>query len=391
MIGCSKLLCGTATVSELIKFVGNRQQLPSHMLQFSTDYRPVVVWNTTNRCNLACRHCYIDAQDREYAGELSTAEGKRFIDDLARLSVPVLMFSGGEPLVRSDVLGLGKYAHERGLRPVLSTNGTLITPQAARAIKQAGFAYVGVSLDGDAATHDLFRGQPGAFGAALTGIRNCVSAGIKTGVRFTVNKLNWHTLPQILKLVEQEQISRFCMYHLVYAGRAKALAELDTTPDQKRQTIALLVDTALDFAQRGVATEILTTDNHADGIYILQYCERYFPERVPEVKELLRRHGGCSAGGKMANVDPQGNVHACQFWGHQHLGNIREQPFSAIWRQSNQLIRQLRDKANIVTGRCGQCRYKDLCGGCRIRAEAVAGSIWAADPACYLADGEVLK
>ncbi len=387
MIGCTKLLCGTATVSDIVKYGGSSRNLPPHMLQFSSDATPIVVWNMTNRCNLRCRHCYIEAEDRAYGGELTTAEAKAFIDDLAGMKVPVLLFSGGEPLLRDDLYELGAYAAQQGIRPVISSNGTLITPEAARRIKEAGFQYVGVSLDGDEAVHDYFRGRAGCFAETLQGIRNSIAAGNKTGIRFTVNKLNRHTLPAILELVEREGIPRFCMYHLVYAGRGKNMADLDTTADEKRQTIELLIDKTLDFHRRGVEVEILTTDNHADGMYILQYIERTQPDRVEEVRKLLSMHGGCSAGGKMANVDPRGDVHACQFWGHVTLGNVRQKPFSSIWRDKNAaFLRQLRDKTVQLKGKCGECRYRDLCGGCRIRAEAAGGDLWGEDPACYLAD-----
>ncbi len=387
MIGCTKLLCGTATVSDIVKYGRSSHNLPPQMLQFSSDDTPIVVWNSTNRCNLSCQHCYINAEDRAYANEFSTTEAKSFIDDLAKIKVPVLLFSGGEPLVRPDLFELGAYALERGIRPVISTNGTLITPKIAKRIYDTGFQYVGVSLDGNEEVHDRFRGKKGAFAEALAGIRNSLAAGNKTGIRFTINKLNFHTLPEILDIVEQEKIPRFCMYHLVYAGRGREMAELDTTVEQKRQTIELLIEKTLDFHRRGVEVEILTTDNHADGIYIMQYFERNQPERVQEVKQLLEMHGGCSAGQKMANVDPQGNVHACQFWGHKSLGNVREKPFGEIWQKSqDDFLIKLRSKDKYVEGRCGECRYKSLCGGCRIRAEAVSDNLWGEDPACYLTE-----
>jgi len=387
VIGCTKLLCGTATVSDLVKYGRNSRTLPPNMLQFSSDATPIVVWNITNRCNLTCQHCYIEAEDRVYNGELTTQEAKAFIDNLARMHVPVLLFSGGEPLMRPDVFELGAYACAKGIRPVLSTNGTLITPGMAQQIKATGFQYVGVSLDGTEKVHDRFRGQKGSFQAAMEGIRNSMVAGNKTGIRFTVNKQNQHDLPAILDIVEQEKIPRFCMYHLVYAGRGKNMAELDTSPEEKRQIIELLIDKTLDFNKRGVEVEILTTDNHADGIYILQYFERKQPERVPEIEALLTMHGGCSAGEKMANVDPLGNVHACQFWGHKTLGNVREQLFSDIWQKTqDEFLLKMRGKEKHVEGRCGECKYKKLCSGCRIRAEAVTGNLWGEDPACYLTD-----
>lgn len=387
MIGCTKLLCGTATVSDIVKYGRDSRRLPPHMLQFSSDNKPIVVWNMTGRCNLLCRHCYINAEDRVFEGELSTEEAKRFIDDLAEMKVPVLLFSGGEPLVRPDLFELAEYAKEKGLRPVLSTNGTLITPDIAKRIYETGFQYVGVSLDGSEEVHDHFRGRKGAFAEALAGIRNSMAAGNKTGIRFTVNKLNYHTLPEILNIVEQEKIPRFCMYHLVYSGRGKEISELDTTHEQKVDTINLLIEKTLDFNRRGVEVEILTTDNHADGIYILQYFEKHQPERVEEIRQLLDMHGGCSAGQKMANVDYRGDVHACQFWSHVSLGNVREKPFSRIWNNpEDAFLQQLRSKSQQLTGKCGECRYRSLCSGCRIRAEVTGKDLWGEDPACYLSE-----
>ncbi|MDU4961552.1 MAG: radical SAM protein [Sporomusaceae bacterium] len=386
MIGFTKLLCGKATVSDIVKYGGHSHRLPPHMLQFSSDATPIVVWNMTNRCNLSCRHCYINAEDRDYAGELSTAEARAFIDDLAAMRVPVLLFSGGEPLVRDDLFELGIYAAAKGLRPVISTNGTLITPAIAAKIKAAGFQYVGVSVDGDAAVHDQFRGRQGAFQETLAGIRSSIAAGNKTGIRFTLNRLNSHTLPAVLDLVEREQIPRFCMYHLVYAGRGREMAALDLDHEQKRRAIDYLMQRTQELYRRGVEVEILTTDNHADGAAILQYIEKQQPERTAEIKRLLSMHGGCSAGAKMANVGPTGDVHACQFWGHRPLGNVRQTPLSRIWREADEFLQALRCKSRHISGRCGECRYKDFCGGCRIRAEAYHGDVWGEDPACYLQD-----
>jgi len=186
-------------------------------------------------------------------------------------------------------------------------------------------------------------------------------------------------------------VPRFCMYHLVYAGRGREMMNDDLEPERTREVVAHLLDRTKDWHERGVETEVLTTDNHADGILVLQRVAGEAPERVDEVRELLARHGGCSAGTKMANVDARGDVHPCQFWSHVTLGNVRERPLSEIWAdESNEFLAKLRNKAGHLTGsRCKCCQYKDLCGGCRIRAEVVHGDVWADDPACFLTDQEI--
>ncbi len=386
MIGCTKLLCGQATVSEVIKYSTQPGETPPQLLQFSAINRPLVVWNMTNRCNLRCLHCYINAEDRKYQDELTTAEAEVFIRDLAEMKVPVLLFSGGEPLLRQDIFDLGTLAKESGLRPVISTNGTLIDEQMAERIDLAGFKYVGISIDGSPETHDHFRNHQGAFDMALRGIRACIDRGLKTGIRFTVNKYNQKDLPFIFDMIEKEGIPRFCMYHLVYAGRGAEIADMDISHSEKIATLDYVSQKTMELAAKGVETEILTTDNHADGIYLLQQIKEREPERASEVIQLLEMHGGCSAGTKFANVDPRGNVHPCQFWQDYTVGNIREKPFSQIWTSDDELMVKLREKHLHVTGKCGECHHKHLCGGCRIRARAVYGDLWAEDPACYLSD-----
>ena len=390
MIGCTKLLCGTATVSDALKMRKTGAEVPAHMLQFSGTNRPLVVWNTTNRCNLRCKHCYISAEDRGYGNELTTSEAEDFITDLAEMRVPVLLFSGGEPLLRPDIFHLSRFGTDKGLRIVLSTNGTLITPEIARSIKESGMQYVGVSLDGLQETHDEFRRLTGALEKALQGIRNSMELGLKTGIRFTINKFNKEDLSGVLDLLEREGIPRFCMYHLVYSGRGKDMMAMDISREEKLETIKFLVDKTIELHEKGVETELLTVDNHADGVYIYNYLMEKNPDRADEVMQLLKMHGGCSAGTKFSNVDPQGNVHPCQFWQHVNLGNVRERKFSEIWNdEHNEFLIGMRQKDKMLKGRCGQCSFKTVCGGCRIRAEVVHGDLWAEDPACYLSDSEI--
>ena len=383
MIGCTKLLCGKATVSDLIK--NGRGEIEPHLLQFSTNSKPIVIWNVTNRCNLSCKHCYIEAKDEEHKGELTTQEAKRFIDDLGKMKIPVLLFSGGEPLLRGDIYQLAAGADKKGIRPVLSTNGTLISRQVAKELRMSGFKYVGVSLDGLEQIHDDFRNRVGAFQLALKGLENAMQAGLKVGVRFTISEKNKDDLPQVLDLVAERGIPRFCMYHLVYSGRGKDLISLDTSKKDKEKTIKFIMDRTLKFSEEKRELEILTVDNPVDGIIIFRHIKQRHPEKADEVYELLRRAGGCSAGEKVANVDPQGDVHPCQFWRNLSLGNVKEKNFSEIWLDKENLyLRKLRDKASYLKGRCKECEWVDICGGCRVRAEAIHGDPWGEDPACYI-------
>ncbi len=391
MIGLTKLLCGRATVSEALSYDrhgrADREGRPD-LIQFA-QVGPVVVWNVTARCNLRCAHCY--AAEATGGDELTTDEGRSLIDDLAGLGVPVLLLSGGEPLMREDVFELIAYARERGLRPSLSTNGTLVDTETAGRLAEVGAAYVGVSLDGLEETHDRFRGEPGAFKRALAGLRAARDAGLKTGIRFTVTRDNVNDLPGLLRLTEEERIPRFCMYHLVYAGRGKGLRDRDLSAPERRELVEGLISRALDWCERGVEVEILTTDNHADGVLVLHYVEEHQPERAEEVRQLLRMAGGCSAGRKFVQIDPRGDVHPCQFWPEATLGNVRERSFSEIWRdESCEMTARLRQMPEPLTGqRCGRCIYREYCGGCRVRALAL-GDVWGDDPSCPLTEEEIL-
>jgi len=345
----------------------------------------------TNRCNLRCVHCYAAATETAEPRELTTSQGKKFIDDLADAGCPVVLFSGGEPYLREDIFELGSYAAERGLRPVVSTNGTLITPEVAVKTRDAGFMYAGISLDGLAQRHNRFRGSSDAFRKALDGLHNCMDAGLKTGIRFTVTKHNLADLDGVLDLIERENVPRFCLYHLVYSGRGREMMDDDLTREQRRAMVERLIEKALDWSERDVKVELLTTDNHADGVTVERYVKQRDPERVGEVHELLVRHGGCSAGRKFACVDAYGEVHPCQFWRHVSLGNVRERAFSEIWNDGdNELLGKLKNIGDNLTGeRCGRCKHKAICGGCRIRAEAASGDIWGDDPQCYLDDEDI--
>jgi MoaA/NifB/PqqE/SkfB family radical SAM enzyme len=296
MIGISKLYCGTVEPSDALRYGRHSSTLPSHLLQFSKDKRPVVVWNVTRKCNLKCVHCYAQATEEALADELSTDEGKALIDDLAQFGAPVMLFSGGEPLVRKDLPELAAYAVDKGMRAVISTNGTLITPSVARTLKSIGLSYVGISLDGMQGINDKFRGVPGAYDKALDGIRNCQDAGIKVGLRFTINKFNVGEIPAIFDLLENMNIPRVCFYHLVYAGRGSKMVEEDLTLEETRKAVDLIIDRTKALHDKGIAKEVLTVDNHADGPYLYLRLLKENPERAAEVLELLKMNEGNNSG-----------------------------------------------------------------------------------------------
>jgi 12,18-didecarboxysiroheme deacetylase len=391
MIGISKLYCGTVEASDVLRYERHSARLPSHLLQFSADKKPVVVWNVGQRCNLNCLHCYSQSQNREYSGELSTEEGRALIEDLAEFGAPVILFSGGEPLIRKDLLSLAQLATDKGMRAVISTNGTLLTKKIARELKRIGLSYVGVSLDGMRRTHDRFRGVKGAFDAALNGIRNCRDSGVKVGLRFTINRWNASDVLEIFELLEKEGIPRVCFYHLVYAGRGSQLMKEDLDHRETRKVVDRIMEQTRDLHERNKVVEVLTVDNHADGPYLYLRMLREGSSRAPEVLELLHMNEGNSSGVGIGCVSWDGSVHADQFWRHYSFGNVRQRPFSEIWMdRSEPLMAKLKEKKKHVKGRCASCRWLQVCAGnFRVRAEAVTGDLWAPDPACYLTDEEI--
>ena len=393
MIGISKLYCGAVEPSDVIRYGGDSGKLPSHLLQFSRDKKPVVVWNTTRRCNLRCVHCYSSSQNVKYSDELTTEQGKGLIDDLASFGAPVLLLSGGEPLLREDLPELLKHAVGRGMRAVISTNGTMITREKARIFGKIGLSYVGVSLDGMQKIHDRFRGVEGAFEKAMQGIRNCIDEGIKVGIRFTITGKNQGEVPEIFDLIEREGIPRVCFYHLVYSGRGSKLVDEDLSHAETRRMLDLIMDRTRDLFDKGMKPEVLTVDNHADGPYLYLRLMKEDPDRAGEVMRLLKMNEGNNSGRGIGCVSWDGEVHADQFWRNHSFGNVLTRPFSEIWQdESNELMARLKEKKAHVTGRCARCRWLDVCGGnFRARAESVTGDIWAPDPACYLTDEEIKK
>ena len=398
MIDISVLYGGLETPSTPHRYGRKITQIdpPAHqrmaVAKSAGERRPIVVWNLTRTCNLKCVHCYTDSAACKYEGELTTAQAKGVLEDLAGYEVPAVLFSGGEPLVRADLFELAGYARSLGLHVVASTNGTLITQAVAERFQELGFAYVGISLDSAIpAVHDEFRGAAGAFDRTMTGFRNCVAAGQKVGLRLTLTRHTAQNLDLLFDFIEREGIDRACFYHLCPSGRGKDLQAL--TPAQSRAAVDTIITRTGDFIARGRRIEVLTVDNACDGPYLHLRMLRDKHPRAGQVLDMIKWNGGArySSGVGIANIDFNGDVHADQFSMFRSFGNVKERKFSEIWRDtSDPIMAGLKDRLPKLEGRCGTCRFKEVCGGSlRARAEILTGNPWAADPLCYLTDEEI--
>ncbi|MEA3243241.1 MAG: heme d1 biosynthesis radical SAM protein NirJ [Pseudomonadota bacterium] len=352
---------------------------------------PVVIWNLIRRCNLTCKHCYSISADIDFPGELDTRQVFGVMDDLRSFSVPVLILSGGEPLLRPDIYDISQRAKDMGFYVGLSTNGTMIDEKNIDRIAAVGYDYVGISIDGIRETHDRFRQKQGAFDASMHAIRLCRDAGIKIGMRFTPTQDNAQELPQLLDLMGEEQVDKLYVSHLNYGGRGNRNRRSDVVHQTSRWVMDLLFDACWADIQAGRKREFVTGNNDADGVYLLQWVQRHVPEQYDYMRKRLAQWGGNSSGVNIANIDNLGNVHPDTFWWNYNLGNVKERPFSDIWVDtSDPLMAGMKSSPRPLKGRCRVCHYQDVCGGnTRVRAFQLTGDPWWEDPACYLDDDEL--
>ena len=234
----------------------------------------------------------------------------------------------------------------------------------------SGFDYVGVSLDGIQETHDKFRRMDGAFDKSMHGIRLCKARGIKVGIRFTLTQDNAHDLPGLLQLMEDEELDKFYLSHLNYAGRGNKNRKDDVFHQTTRQAMDLLFDTCWRYQQEGRHKEFVTGNNDADGVICCSGCGKISPIWKTTIRAKLAQWGGNSSGVNVANIDNLGNVHPDTMWWNYNLGNVRERPFSEIWMDtSDPIMAGLKAHPRKVGGRCGECQHFDICGGnTRVRA-----------------------
>ena len=354
---------------------------------------PVVIWNLIRRCNLTCKHCYTTSADIDFPGELTTPEIYRVMDDLKAFKVPVLILSGGEPLLHPDIFNISRRAKDMGFYVALSSNGTKISVANIDQIAAIDYQYIGVSLDGIKDTHDQFRRVKGSFDQALQGIHLCLEKGIKVGIRFTLTQDNAGDFPALLQLMDDNNIDKFYLSHLNYGGRGNRNRKDDAHHEMTRDAMDLLFETCYEWLKAGNDSEFVTGNNDADAVYFLHWVIKHFPDKAEHIKAKLEQWGGNASGVNVANIDNLGNVHPDTFWWHYDLGNVKKRPFSEIWMDtSDPLMAGLKQTPRPLEGRCASCHYQSICNGnTRVRAAQTTSNYWAEDPGCYLTDVEIAE
>ena len=352
---------------------------------------PVVIWNLIRRCNLTCKHCYTSSADIDFPGELTTSEIYRVMDDLKAFKVPVLILSGGEPLLHPDIFNISRRAKDMGFYVALSSNGTKISANNIDEIAAIDYQYIGVSLDGIKDTHDRFRRVKGSFDEALNGIHLCLEKGIKVGIRFTLTQDNAGDLPAVLRLMNDNDIDKFYLSHLNYGGRGNKNRKDDAFFEMTRDAMDLMFEICHEWLKAGKNREFVTGNNDADAVYFLHWVTKHFPDKAGHIKAKLEQWGGNASGVNVANIDNRGNVHPDTFWWHYDLGNVKKRPFSEIWMDtSDPLMAGLKQTPRPLEGRCASCHYQNICNGnTRVRAAQTTSNYWAEDPGCYLTDLEI--
>lgn len=379
MINISKLYSDKSGVSDALRYPEKR------------DVKPIVVYNCTPKCNLRCVHCYSSSDVSACGNVLTTAQAKGMIDSIAAFGCPVLLFSGGEPLLRDDLFELMAYARDNSIRTVLSTNGTLITDDAAARLSELGLSYAGISIDGPEQIHDTFRAFDGAFQATLRGIENCHNHGIRTGLRFTMTRGNIEEIPAIFNIALEAGIRRICFYHLIRTGRAEALDDSLPAPEQVRDAVNTIMDWTDQLVKADQLDEVLTVGNHADGPFLLMRMERENHPNTAQARELLGRAAGNRIGQNISSINWDGQLYPDQFWRNYSLGNITGRSFGDIWQnESDPVMKILRSKTEHKDPKCARCKWFDLCkGNFRSLTGKADLADWRNEPPCYLREDEI--
>ncbi len=344
----------------------------------------LVVWNFTHACNLRCKHCYENAGDF-LKDELTTEEAKKVVDEFREAGVVAIAFSGGEPLLRKDFFEVARYAHDQGFYVSVASNGTLITPSAARKIRDSGIEYAEISLDGFEKEHDGFRGVKGSWKRTCRGIKNCVKVGLDTCVATTATRHNLKNLPKLVDFVEKDlKANRTIVFNFVPTRRGKEIIENDLDPHEREELQRFLYSKLMN---KSCMLNVLSTApqyarvalEFAEGPAVMTHFTNKAAMNIGgKTKTLGEFIGGCGAGRIYCGLEPNGDIQPCVFIPIK-IGNIREDSIKDVWRK-HPLLWKMRRRDEFEG--CGDCEYRYVCGGCRARAYGYYGDLQAPDPGC---------
>jgi len=355
------------------------EQKPSRVLDGS-----IAIWNFTNRCNLSCLHCYSKA-DLDAVDTLDTQTILDTLPKLKKSGVKFIIFSGGEPLTRKDLFDIANKCKELGIITYLSTNGLYVKKSNALKILET-FDYVGISIDGSPDVHDKFRGLKGSFEESMKAVDLLNSFGKKkVGIRFTITKDTYDDLNFIFELAQKHSIPKVYISHLVYSGRGLDNLEMDLSKEQRQEAVDYIIDKAFEYYENNTDIEIVTGNMEMDAIVFYEKFKSKYPNLADEMMKRLKAWGGNSAGKKLLNIDSEGFVKPDPFFPYK-VGNILHQDFYDLWiEHPNEILQKLRQEPRVISGKCSECKYLDVCnGGSRSRAYAIHGDLWAEDPSCYI-------
>ena len=335
----------------------------------------LVAWETTRNCNLSCVHCRAAATNGPYAGELDTNRAFALLDQIAEVGRPIIILTGGEPLLRKDIFDIAKHGDDLGLRMVMAPNGTLITPQIAEKMAASGIRRISASIDGATkAFHDKFRGVDGAFDAAIRGIEYVKAAGIEFQINTTITKTNLDQIPRILELAEELGAAAHHIFLLVPTGRGKYIVDQAIDADSYESTLNWFYD------QREKTSLQLKATCAPHYYRILRQRARNEGKTISfESHGLDAVTRGCLAGTGFCFISHTGIVQPCGYTDVE-CGDITRDTFGHIWRNSPVFLK-LRDFKQLE-GKCGRCEYRAVCGGCRARAYEATGNYMAEEPLC---------
>lgn len=340
----------------------------------------VLAWETTGACNLKCKHCRGSSTEDVSEGELSTEEAKKLLDDIRETGTPIIILSGGEPLMREDIFEIARYGTDLGFRMTLATNGVPVTEEVARKIKDAGIQRVSVSLDGREPTHNAFRMIPNCFAASMKGIENLKKAGVEFQINTTISKFNLHEIEDVHTFTKEIGAAAHHFFFLVPTGRGAELTEFEITPEEYESALELLHDLA-----RKTDLQIRPTCAPHYFRILRQRAKKEGIEITPKTHGLDAMTKGCLGGISFGFISRNGDVNPCGYL-PVSAGNVRQHSFKEIW-ENGKVFNDLRNYG-AYKGKCGACDYKTVCGGCRARAYSETGDYMEEEPLCsYYPEG----